>query len=55
MKVALRREYGELIAGKPQPDQKKQLKRMFEEVLWGGEGRFSEEEYNARLGSLLTF
>ena len=35
MKVALRREYGELIAGKSQVEQKKQLKLVFEEVLLG--------------------
>ena len=53
MKVALRREYGELIAGQAQQEQKKQLKLVFEEVLLGGEGRYSPEEHNARLEVLV--
>ena len=53
MRVALRREYGELIAGKAQHEQKKQLKLVFEEVLLGSEGRYSPEEYNARLEVLV--
>ena len=34
-------------------EQKRELKRMFEEVLMGGEERYSEGEYNARLEVLV--
>ena len=49
LKVAFRREYGELVAGKALDEQKKQLKLVFEKVLLGGEERYEAQEYNARL------
>ena len=49
LKVALRREYGELVAGKAQHEQRKQLKLVFENVHLGGEERYDPLEYNARL------
>ena len=54
MKVALRREYGELIAGKAQHEQKKQLKLVLEEVLLAGERRSARRSTMLGWRSLLT-